>query len=268
MPEATDLVTPYFPVYSTSAEPATPHILDPSISAILGGANPVLLPGEAWPRCGVCDSHLIPYIQVNVSSPQTPSEFRQKVAVRPETGHSVLLQVFVCAEDENAVCFQEAIVGADDSACLVRVVQVASSSANDDALSAARAEMGEDKFFVRERVITGWSAGRPEMVDATDDSVDEELRVNHAPAPGLKLLGSPVRDGDNYSTAREGCTGPSAGGEDGDDVAEEEHYEWRCLLQLGTSTEEGAPLCVVGNTWINQCVRHPDVLAMVIGGDW
>ncbi|RDX55354.1 hypothetical protein OH76DRAFT_1396737 [Lentinus brumalis] len=267
MPEANDLVTPYFPVYSTPAEAATIHILDPTISAIFGGANPVLLPGEAWPRCGVCDSHLIPYIQINVSSPQTPSEFRQKVSVRPEAGHSVLLQVFVCAEDENAVCFQEAIVGADDSACLVRIVQITSPSTNDDAQQAARAEMGEDRFFVQERVITGWTAGRPEVADATDDDGgDEELRINHAPAPGLKLLGSPVLDGDNYSTAREGCTGPSANG--GADVVEEEHYDWRCLLQLGTSTEEGAPLCVVGNTWINQCIRHPEVLAMVIGGDW
>ncbi len=194
MPEANDLVTPYFPVYSTPAEAATIHILDPTISAIFGGANPVLLPGEAWPRCGVCDSHLIPYIQINVSSPQTPSEFRQKVSVRPEAGHSVLLQVFVCAEDENAVCFQEAIVGADDSVCLVRIVQITSPSTNDDAQQAARAEMGEDRFFVQERVITGWTAGRPEVADATDDDGgDEELRINHAPAPGLKLLGSPVR---------------------------------------------------------------------------
>ena len=197
MPEANELLTPYFPVYSSSAEPSAPHILDPSISAILGGANPVLLPEEAWPRCGICGSHLVPYIQINVSSPQTPSEFRQKVAVRPEAGHSVLLQVFVCAEDENAVCLQEAIVGADDAACLVRVVQVQaalSQNVNDDALRAARTEMGEDRFFVQERVITGWTAGRPEVVDSMDDDGgDEELRADHAPAPGLKLLGSPVR---------------------------------------------------------------------------
>ncbi|RPD81349.1 hypothetical protein L226DRAFT_608597 [Lentinus tigrinus ALCF2SS1-7] len=272
MAESSALLTPYFPVYAPSAESVTPNILDPSISAILGGDHPVLLPGKAWPRCGICNFPLIPYIQVNVSSPQTPSEFRQKVGVRPEPGHTVIFQVLVCAEDENAACFQDAIVAADASACLVRVVQASPSAEDDPVVKATRAEIADDKFFMEARVITGWTAGRPEVVDAADgDGGEDDLRMSHAPAEGLKLLGSPVRDGPYYSTAHEGCTKPLAGSVGGDAAEPQpasEHYEWRCLLQLGTSLEEGAPLCVVGNTWINQCIRHPEVLEMVIGGDW
>ena len=200
MPEANELLTPYFPVYSPSAEPSAPHILDPSISAILGGANPVLLPGEAWPRCAICGSHLVPYIQINVSSPQTPSEFRQKVGVRPQPGHSVILQVLVCAEDESAVCFDESVVsggGGDDEpfpAFLLRVLQLSPESINAAAVHAARAEMDVEKFFIEQRVIVGWTAGNPEMPhEAANFDYDEEAYQAHEPAMGLKLLGYPVQ---------------------------------------------------------------------------
>ncbi|KAI0751184.1 hypothetical protein C8Q80DRAFT_557253 [Daedaleopsis nitida] len=283
MSDPNALITPYFPIYSTTA-PA--DILNSSISAVLGGSNPALQPDEEWPRCSICEEHLIPYLQVNVSSPQTPSEFRQRVSVRPKPGHSVILQVFICADDESATCFQESIVSGggegDRPAFLVRVVQIAPDAVNSAAVQATRGEMDEEKFFVEQRVITAWAAGNPEMAHEEGNyGYDEELYERHAPADGLKLLGYPVQ-GKFFSSYHESCPRVRGGddnaaqNDDGGDVEaaallhEAEAYgPWRCLLQLGTSTEdENAPLCVVGNTWINQCEHHPDVLSMTIGGNW
>ena len=125
---------------------------------------------------------------------------RVPAALQKRLLHAVVLQIFVCAEDENAECFQECIVsggGADDSPAswLVRVVQLAPGAVQDPAaIAAARAELGEEQFFIDQRVITGWAAGRPEMMheDANYD-FDEELYEDHQPASGLKLLGFPVQ---------------------------------------------------------------------------
>ena len=194
-----DLRTPYFPIYSTTA-PA--DILSPDISAIVGGSSPILLPHEEWPRCSKCEEqeYLIPLIHINVSSPQTPSEFRQKVGVRPQPGHSVILQVLVCAEDESAVCFDESVVsggGGDDEpfpSFLLRVLQLSPESINAAAVHAARAEMDGEKFFIEQRVIVGWTAGNPEMPhEAANFDYDEEAYQAHEPAMGLKLLGYPVQ---------------------------------------------------------------------------
>ena len=49
------LLTPYFPVYATSAPPdLILSALDRRVSAILGGAHAVLAPGEPWPFCREC----------------------------------------------------------------------------------------------------------------------------------------------------------------------------------------------------------------------
>ena len=190
-----ELATPYFPIYAETADRASASVLADGVSAIFGGSQPALRPGADWPRCGVCDEPLIPYVQINVSSPHTPSEFRQAVAVRPgEPGHSVVLEVLVCAADEGAVCFQDCVVsgGAESPAWLVRVVQLERVDAAQG--EAARAEMGEDKFFLPLKVISGWAAGRPEMVhEAANYDYDEELYAGHAPKAGLKLLGFPIQ---------------------------------------------------------------------------
>ena len=192
-----DLIMPWFPVYSDG--PATPsaNILDPSVSAILGGSNPVLLRGEEWPRCGNCeDNILIPYIQINVSSPRTPAELREKVGVDPEPGNIILLQVFICAEDENADCFGQQLVAAYDNAFLVRVIQVSPGAVNTAAVAATRAALDEDRFFIPQRVISGWTPGNPEMLHEAvnfDIACDDPQYLDHEPASGLKLLGQPVQ---------------------------------------------------------------------------
>ncbi|KAI0711036.1 hypothetical protein C8T65DRAFT_695484 [Cerioporus squamosus] len=248
---ALDLLSPYFPVYSTA--PASTNVLDPSVSAILGGSSPVLLPGEEWPRCGNCeDTILIPYIQINVTSPQTPAEFRQKVGVVAEPGHTVLLQVFICAEDEGAECFGQRLVGAYDDAFL---------SVNTATVEATRAELAADRWFIPQRVISGWRPGNPEMLhEAVNNEIepDDPQYLEHAPAPGLKLLGFPVQ-GKYYTSIIDRCPKPT----------EEPEHDVRCLLQLGTNVDmEDATVYNTGNTWIEQCTVHPDVLSMTIGGDW
>ncbi|TFK94848.1 hypothetical protein K466DRAFT_118250 [Polyporus arcularius HHB13444] len=266
---ALDLLTPYFPVFSTA--PASTNVFDPSVSAILGGSNPILLPDEGWPRCGNCeDNILIPYIQINVSSPHTPAEFRQKVGVEAEPGHTVLLQVFICAEDECADCFGERLVGAYDDAFLVRVIEVTPDSANTTAVEETRAGLAADRFFIPQGVISGWKPGNPEMLHEavnTEIEYDDPQYLEHAPAPGLKLLGFPVQ-GKYYTSIIDRCPKPVLP----EQAAE---HDVRCLLQLGTDGnigDEPAPspyeVYTVGHTWIEQCTVHPDVLSMTIGGDW
>ena len=94
-----DLSTPYFPVFAHPS--STPKsILDPDVSAILGGSTPALHPTTSWPRCGECGEPLIPYIQINLASPRTPAEFRARFSgVAVEEGETPILQVWVCAAD-------------------------------------------------------------------------------------------------------------------------------------------------------------------------
>ncbi|KAI0758157.1 hypothetical protein C8Q74DRAFT_1221853 [Fomes fomentarius] len=282
-----ELMTPYFPSYSATAPP---DIFDIRTSAIFGGSNPVLQPREEWPRCSVCDAHLIPVLQINVSSLGTPSEFRERIAVQPPPGQHVILQIFVCAEDEEASCFSKSIIGGGgEGGFLVRVVRLAPGTANTAAVHAARAEMGEDKFFIEQRVITRWVAGNPEMLHeaVSDEEYNEEIYQAHEPALGLKLLGYPVQ-GKFLCPSIERCpryrthkTSNTDGGDDTDSQVGEGgnpgplHADLyssgtplRCLVQLINYEDENTPLNVIGNTWISQCEMHPDVIGMIIGGDW
>lgn len=188
-----ELRTPYFPRYSTIAPP---DIFDIRTSAIFGGSNPALQPDEEWPRCSRCAAHLIPFFQINVSSLGTPSEFRERIAVvQPHPGQHVILQVFVCAEDEGASCFSQSIIGGGGKGgFLVRVIRLAPGTADTAAVHAARVEMSADKFFIEQRVITRWVAGNPEMLHeaASYEEYNEEMYQAHEPALGLKLLGYPV----------------------------------------------------------------------------
>ena len=193
-PEPLQLVMPYFPTYTDN--PVSTNVLDPSVSAILGGSNPILLPNEEWPRCGQCeDNILIPYIQINVSSPHTPLEFRQKVAVEAQPGHIVLLQVFICANYGCADCFEMRLVGAYDDVFLVRVIQVTPESVNTATVDETRSQLNANTFFVRQRVISGWKPGDPEVPHEEVNphlAYDDPQYLDHEPAHGLKLLGYPI----------------------------------------------------------------------------
>ncbi|KAM5542371.1 hypothetical protein V8D89_003830 [Ganoderma adspersum] len=268
MAESLDLVTPYFPVYAPfERRGATPsEILDHTISAILGGNSPILEPGEEWPRCAQCDSHLIPYIQINVSCHHTPEEFRNKLAAELHPGQAMVFQVLVCAEDESVACFDETVVSdPEGGAWHVRVLHA--PTVDTDAVEKMRSDMSPDKFFINERVLTHWTPGRSEVEHKEVNwEIDEELYEQHKPTWGLKLLGWPVRG--KYYTSHEECSVAQA-----DETA---HSDWRCLIQLGTgepyspemSEASPVPLESVGNTFINQCVQHPGEFAMSISGDW
>ena len=188
-----DLIMPYFPVFLESH--SSTNVLDPSVSAIFGGSNPVLLPDEEWPRCGRCKDILIPYIEINVSSPHTPDQFRQKVGIKAEPGHSVLLQVFICADDEGAYCFRMQLTVNNDEALLVRVIQVAPGLENTGAVEAAHAQLDADRYLIARRVVSGWTPGNPEMEHEVFNrhfTHDDLQYLDHEPAHGLKLLGYPV----------------------------------------------------------------------------
>ena len=80
----------------------------------------------------------------------------------------------------------------DGRAWLIRVLEV--STANSKAVEEMRDGMGPDVPFISERVITHWTAGRPEVEhDEVNWHVEKELYEQHEPAWGLKLLGWPIR---------------------------------------------------------------------------
>ena len=192
MAEALDLLTPYFPVYATPEESSSSDIPDPDISAILGGSVPILKPDEGWPRCMACNEPLIPYIQVNISSPQTPQEFRERFATSSEPGTTRVFQVFVCVSENE--CLTDTLVTGDPDggAWLIRVLHV--STANRKTVEEMRDGMGSDVSFISERIITHWTAGRPEVEhDEVNWHLSTELYQQHEPAWGLKLLGWPIR---------------------------------------------------------------------------
>lgn len=189
------LRTAYIPTY---AEPGTPAaLLDRSTSAVLGGSTPALRPGEPWPRCAECDKPLVPYIQINLSSPHTPAAFRDRFPGLADggkdDGRTPIFQVLVCAEDENAECLQDNVVSnPEGGAWLIRVVHVTEEDLA--AVENARKEIGEDRFFVVERVISGWAEGMQEVEHCEVNwGLEDDIYERHAPAEGLKLLGWPVR---------------------------------------------------------------------------
>ena len=192
-----DLRTPYFPSYAEDGAQA--NLLSPDISAILGGSTPALLAGEAWPRCTECEEPLVPYIQINLASPRTPTEFRAKFPGANELdaeGRTPVFQVLICATDENAECFSTNVVSNPGGGqAVVRVAWIA--SVGGAAVVAARAELGEEQFFAPERVISSWTSGREEIEhpDSNGDVIDlpEEIHERFAAAQGLKLLGWPIR---------------------------------------------------------------------------
>ncbi|KAI9058061.1 hypothetical protein FKP32DRAFT_1298385 [Trametes sanguinea] len=111
MADGIELITPYFPVYSEPSpvgaveigEPPeatlTSQLLAGNFSALLGGAYPILKAGEEWPRCQTCAARtpLVPYLQINLSSPHTPGPEFSAAAFSPVRPDGVtLFQVFLC----------------------------------------------------------------------------------------------------------------------------------------------------------------------------
>lgn len=200
-------ITPYFPIFS-AVQDTSPDIA--TVSAIFGGSFPVFHSDEEWPLCSACGGPLVPFIQINASSPETPAEFTACLGIsdplneREEgpASRMTLFQLFICAEETvNGTCFEGSALGATaHNSWMVRVAHFNPAGASGHeiasevthALSKAVTERG---LVLTERTVIGWKLGHPEMEDweTMDDDFDEELYKTHAPAAGLKLLGFPMR---------------------------------------------------------------------------
>ncbi|KAI0631819.1 hypothetical protein C8Q77DRAFT_1129218 [Trametes polyzona] len=262
------LLTPYFPKYAEEDKEESLHaLLSGEVSAIFGGSQPYLQANEEWPRCKTCQHHLIPYLQVNISSTKTPEEFRQRLPPLSPEG-ATLFQIFICAEETDAgFCFEAWTMHVmEGESWLVRRVHLDPNAEGVDeeseAHDAARAALDEEGQLIPERVIVEWTPGRQETEHeaANEDlNFDDAYYEAHEPADGLKLLGYPIRGKYYYGTSDP--YGNCVAGDEGP------HFDWRCLVQLGTRDDDN-PIYTTGNIFVNQCVQHPDVLEAACSGDW
>ncbi|KAI0327853.1 hypothetical protein GY45DRAFT_1327040 [Cubamyces sp. BRFM 1775] len=262
------LITPYLPQYAEGAvEDSARKLLHGSVSAIFGGLFPFLHSDEEWPKCKECGNYLVPYLQINATSVNTPEEFRRRVPPLEPEG-TTILQVLLCTtESDNGTCFEGwANCITEEESWLVRRIHFAADGhdlADPAAYESVRAELEESEEItvIPERVITGWTAGRPETEH--DEGYlykpeDEQYYEEHEPAEGLKLLGYPIRGKYyNNTSLSDNCQAGDAGS----------HDEWQCLIQLGTR-EEDNPIYTTGNIYVNQCALHPDSFEAVCSGTW
>ncbi|KAJ7218265.1 hypothetical protein B0H12DRAFT_329607 [Mycena haematopus] len=236
-------------------------------SMITGGAIMYLKPNEAWPTCATCTHPLVPLVQLNASSNATPAAFRALIPTPTpmEENHATMVQLFVCPEDE---CYDTSIgYSTDTRSWLVRIATVPVRPPADDALHLveARATIERGPGFLPARVVETWAVGKVETLDQElcwDQDDSEEFYAAHEPEPGLKLLGNTVRG--KFFCSDDDCPRPGR----------HEHPSRRELIQLGDRLceweEEDALgiMTTLGNTWIEQCVDHPDVLTLTMSGNW
>ncbi|KAJ6523509.1 hypothetical protein DFH09DRAFT_1372439 [Mycena vulgaris] len=258
------LAQSFVPVYaSQSAAELGNH------SMIIGGPIMYLNAGETWPMCATCAHPLVPFIQINASSDSTPQELRTHIpgVVSAREGLATMVQLFVCPEYD---CYNTSTTYSTDTrSWIVRVatVPIDGPPSGEPQLAEARAKIEQGPGFLPARVVETWVAGKQETLDqelvwGQEDS--EEFYAAHEPEPGLKLLGHSVR-GKYYCSDEDGC--PQAGAH--------EHPDRRELIQLGDQRncewdedEALAMMSTIGNTWIEQCVDHPEVLTLTMSGNW
>ncbi|KAF9029344.1 hypothetical protein BDZ89DRAFT_1065498 [Hymenopellis radicata] len=236
-------------------------------SMLIGGSTMYLNPGSTWPTCATCTHPLVPLVQLNVSAENTRKTFRAFIpGVVPAGGSlATMIQLFVCPEYD---CYETSThYSTKTRSFLVRIATVPlACQFNDTELAEARKKIEQGPGFLRARLVETWVAGKEETLDeqliwGQDDS--EEFYAAHKPEPGLKLLGHTTRG--KYYCSDDGC--PQAGTHD---------FPYRReLIQLGDrfncEWEEDEALDVMstlGNTWIAQCLDHPDVLSLTMSGQW
>ncbi|KAF7308090.1 hypothetical protein MKEN_01171400 [Mycena kentingensis (nom. inval.)] len=126
------LAPSFFPVYLEDSDDPVPSLADHSI--LIGGAVLYRHANEPWPLCATCSSPLVPLVQLNISSPNTPLELRDTIPMPPppsvasEAGIRSpgvdaaipIIQLCVCPQEE---CFQTSIEQEGDS-WLVRLASV------------------------------------------------------------------------------------------------------------------------------------------------
>ncbi|KAJ7771827.1 hypothetical protein B0H16DRAFT_1305838 [Mycena metata] len=261
------LARSFLPVYaSETSEPQSVALGDNGDSMIIGGAIMYLNPGETWPTCATCNHPLVPLIQINVSSERTPETFRALIPSVVPVGGSLatMVQLFVCPQFD---CYDTSITYSTDTrSWLLRVATVPIAFPSDEPqLVEARAKIEQGPGFLPAHLVETWVAGKEETLhEALDWGQDdsEEFYAAHEPEPGLKLLGRSTRG--KYYCSTDHC--PRGG-------PHHAHPSSRELIQLGDRftcewEELDAFLGTLGNSWIEQCVEHPEVLTLSMSGDW
>ncbi|KAJ7183269.1 hypothetical protein C8R46DRAFT_1066432 [Mycena filopes] len=256
----------FLPVYSEL------DTQDPSM--IIGGTVLYLKPGENWPTCATCSHPLIPFIQLNVSSEKTPAAFKALIpsVASPGQTQATMLQLFVCPEFD---CYDHStIYSTDTRSWLVRIATVPLAIPPGDLPGGPEARekiiKGVERDgtgFLPRRVVETWIPGKEETLHhelSWGQDETEEFYAAHEPEEGLKLLGHTVR-GKYYCADDECPQGVQLPGQ---------YHPRRELLQLGDrhcECEEDDPLGVMstlGNTWIEQCIEHPEVVSLTMSGNW
>ncbi|KAJ7123277.1 hypothetical protein C8R43DRAFT_1032016 [Mycena crocata] len=236
-------------------------------SMVIGGSILHLKPDEAWPICTTCAHPLVPLIQMNISSENTPEAFRSCFPSAMATGETLatMVQLFVCPEDG---CYDNStLYSTDTRSWLLRVAHVPLGIQDVDAGRVeARDKIEQGPGFLPVRFVESWVEGKEETLDQEllwDQDDSEDFYAAHEPQPGLKLLGHSVR-GKYYFSDDSDC--PKGG--------PHEHPTRRELIQPGDRNFEWEQddalgmMATIGNTWIEQCAIHSEVLTLSMSGNW
>ncbi|KAJ7361219.1 hypothetical protein DFH08DRAFT_639849, partial [Mycena albidolilacea] len=163
-------------------------------SMLIGGSAMYLNPHEIWPTCDTCSSPLLmPPLQMNISSENTPDAFRVLIpSVAPAGGNlATMVQLFVCRAND---CYDEAsVIMPDQRSSIVRIatVPLVPQPENAPHLVKARTKIEGGHGFLPAQLVETWTAGKDETCHwermlGTDS---EEFYALHQPELGLKLLG-------------------------------------------------------------------------------
>ncbi|KAF9029365.1 hypothetical protein BDZ89DRAFT_1065531 [Hymenopellis radicata] len=252
------LAQSFVPVYASQPDPAELG----THSMLIGGSTMYLNPASTWPTCATCNHPLVPLVQLNVSAVNTPQPFRAFIPGVVPAGGTFYLPEYDCYDNSTHY-------STETRSWLLRIATAPlACQFNDTELAEARKKIEQGPGFLPAHLVETWVAGKEETLDqeldwGQDDS--EEFYAAHQPEPGLKLLGHTTRG--KYYCSDDSC--PRAG--------THEFPDRRELIQLGErrftgeSEEEDEAMDVLGtlgNSWIEQCIDHPDVLTLTMSGNW
>ncbi|KAJ7361214.1 hypothetical protein DFH08DRAFT_843476 [Mycena albidolilacea] len=231
-------------------------------SIVIGGSTMYLSPDEAWPTCDTCSSPLVPFVQMNVSSENTPDAFRARFLSVPSAGGNLatMVQLFVCRDYD---CFEGAVMQEECSWILrLATVPLVPPPSNAPHLAEGRTKIENGGGFLPPQLVETWTAGKDETLhwelDVGVRDYSDEFYNLHEPERGLKLLGHSERGKYHY---------------EGDCAAGDCAAKQRELIQLGDQNcwdadEALGIMGLLGNVWIQQCETHLDQLTLGMSGTW